>query len=111
MNASDLTERFTILRKTTTADGQGGRAAAFTELATVWASIVPMNMREQLQAAAIGAKLSYTVTLRYRADLTPQMRGSWIPYKASTTKTLEIHGLQAVAGGREWLKLDCSEVI
>ncbi len=106
-----LKERVTIQQKTTAPDGQGGRVTTWGTLATVWAAVVPMTTAERIQAAAIGALLTYRVTLRYRAEVTPQMRLTWTPFLSTTTKTLEIHGVQAVDGGRQWMQLDCAEVI
>lgn len=111
VSIGQLSERLTIQQKTTTDDGQGGRAKSWATLATVWGSVVPVSMGEKLQAAAIGAVLAYKVTLRYRADVTPQMRVLWTPFLSQTTKTLEIHGVQPMDGERSRLSLDCSEVI
>lgn len=109
MNAGDLRDRVTIQQKSTTADGQGGRAVTWATLATVSATVKPVQMSERLQAAAIGSSLTYTVTIRYRPDVTPAMRLTWTPYRSSTTKTLEIHGVQPQ--NRDGLVLECSEVI
>ena len=112
MTAAQLTERITIHRKTTTDDGQGGRASGWVAGSLrLWAAIVALSMTEQLQAAAIQSRVTYRVTVRYRADLTPTMRLSWIPYQATVAKTLEIHGVQPLEGGREWTTLDCGEAI
>lgn len=111
VGAGSLKERITIQQKTTTADGQGGRSTAWGTLATVWASVVPLTMGEKLQAAAIGSTLAYTVTVRYREDITPAMRIAWRPFLSETAKTLEIHGVQAADGGRQWMQMACSEVI
>lgn len=106
-----MRERVTIQEKTTTADGQGGRATSWGTLATVWAAVVPLTMGEKLQAAAIGSTLAYRVSCRYRADVTPSMRLRWTPFLSETTKTLEIHGVTATDGGRQWMYMDCAEVI
>ena len=106
----ELRDRVTIQRATAAADGQGGRTDTWSTLATVWARVAPMGMREQLQAEAMGSHLAYRVTVRYRADVTPHMRLSWRPYRATTARTLEIHGVQPHKGGRVWLDLDCAEV-
>ena len=116
VTSGDLTEKVTIRRKVTAPDGQGGRTTTWALLghqpdSGLWASVVALSTAEQLRAAAIGAKLTYTVTIRYRADVTPQMRVTWRPYQATTLKTLEIHGVPPVDGKREWVQLDCSEVI
>lgn len=111
VSIGQLRERVTIQEKTTTPDSQGGRTTTWGTLATVWASVVPLTMGEKLQASAVGSTLAYRVTCRYRADVTPAMRITWMPFMSETTKTLEIHGVQAADGGRQWLTMDCAEVI
>jgi SPP1 family predicted phage head-tail adaptor len=106
-----LKERVTIQQKAVTADGQGGRVTTWGAFATVWAAVVPLTTAERIQAASMGALLTYRVTARYRADVTPAMRLTWVPFLSTTTKTLEIHGVQAVDGGRQWMQMDCAEVI
>ncbi len=49
------------------------------------------------------------VTLRWRTDIDETMRVLWTPYKATTAKTLEIHSVLPLDGGRSFLKLQCSE--
>lgn len=110
MGPGDLRDRFTIQQKTTVADSQGGRSTTWSTLATVWANVRALGAGERIQAATLGSHLRYVVTIYYRADVTPSMRGSWTPYKASTAKTLEIHGVQALDSERVWLTLDCGEV-
>lgn len=109
MNIRDLTDRFTVQQKTATADSQGGRATVWTTLTTVWGAYRPLRTGERLRASAIGAETTAQVVIRYRRDVTPEMRLQWTPYKATTPKTLEIHGVTPVDGGREWLALDVAE--
>ena len=123
MTASELRDRVTVLKRSKTADGQGGFSTSWIDLVTdstarltrLAAQVLPLRVGERLQAASIGSMLSYTVTLRYRADVTPSMRITWRPYSPSATesteKTLEIHGVQPLGDGRAFLVLDCSEVI
>lgn len=107
----ELRDRVTLQVKSTAPDGQGGRAVTWGALATVWAAVVPLSARERLAAAAIGAQQLYTVVIRYRDDVVPSMRLTWTPYRLAA-KTFEIHGVQPHgAGGRAFLRLDCSEVI
>jgi SPP1 family predicted phage head-tail adaptor len=103
----ELTERVTILQDTKTTDTQGGRSASAATLATVWASVRPLNAREQMQAQAVGSNVAYEVKIRHRGDVTPQMRLSWTPYGGSA-KTLQIMGVRQPA--RDHLLLDCAEV-
>lgn len=108
MTAGDLRDRVTIQQDTLTADSQGGRSAVSSTLATVWAAVVPMGASEAMELREfVGHTSAYTVTLRYRADVTPQMRLLWTPY-LGTPKTLQIHGVQ-MSADRTWLVLRCAE--
>lgn len=111
MRAGQLRERVTIQSKTTVADGEGGRTPTWSTLATVWAQVEALRMGERLQATALGSALVWRVVMRYRADVTPQMRLQWTPWKASAAKTLEIHGVQPDPRDRAALVLECSEVV
>jgi SPP1 family predicted phage head-tail adaptor len=109
MRAGALRDRVTIQQPTTVTDTQGGRSVTWSTLAIVWANIRPVRTVERLQAAAIGAHFDYAVTIWHRDGVTPKMRLSWRPYKATTAKTLEIHGVTPIE--REGLLLDCAEVV
>ena len=109
MNAGALRDRVVIQQNTTTADSQGGRASSWGTLATVWAQVRPASAREQAQAQAVMSDLAYTVTIRYRADVTPSMRLSWTPYLGSA-RTLQILGVTPLNGLRAFLELTCGTV-
>jgi len=109
--AGQLRDRVTIQQKTSVRDAQGGRAVTWDRLTTVWARVQPLRASEALQAAAVRASVLYRVTVRYRADIQPTMRLLWIPFRASTAKTLEIQGVTPENGGREFLALSCAEVL
>lgn len=121
MEAGDLRDRVVIQKRDTTADTKGGRATSWVDLVTesdqsdrqtrLPAKVRPLSTSERLQAASIGALLQYEVTLRYRLDVTEKMRALWTPYRSAATKTLEIHGVQPVDGGRMFVVLTCSEMI
>jgi SPP1 family predicted phage head-tail adaptor len=108
--AGTLTDRVVIQQNTTTADSQGGRASSWGTLATVWAAVRPAGAAEQLQVGAVQSVVSYAVTIRYRADVTPAMRLSWTPYGGSA-KTLQVLGVYPVDGGRTFLQLTCGGVV
>lgn len=109
-----LTERLTIVAPTITTDTQGGRSvtwAAISGTPYVWAKVEALSGDERLQATAITALVSYRVTMPYRADLTPAMRLSWRPYRASAARTLQILGApRAVDAQRAYIQVDCGEV-
>lgn len=115
-----LREWVTILKRSTSADTQGGRTISWVDLVTgsatgltrFSASVVPTVANERMQATtAVGADQAYTVEMRYRADVLPTMRVQWTPYLATTAKTLEVRTVQPKGGLRDAIQLACSEVI
>lgn len=113
MHAGNLSDRVTLRVKSSTTDSQGGRVETWADLPTsprVWAQVRPTSASERVQAGALTATVGYQVVMRYRADVTPQMRLTWRPYRASADVTLEVHGVAALDGGREFLALDCGVV-
>jgi SPP1 family predicted phage head-tail adaptor len=113
-----LPDRIAILKRSTTADGQGGRTTTWVDLVTgtatrtrLSAEVTPLTVGERIQAAAIGSAVTYRVEQRYRADVTAKMRVEWTPFKATTAKTFEIHGVTPKDGRRQYLLLECSEVV
>lgn len=105
MNAGALAHRVTIQQDTPTSDGQGGRTVTTSTLARVWAEVVPLSGRELLQAQAIGSQVSYRVRVRFREDITPQMR--LVLPSTFGGQTLQIHAVRVEGGLRESLVLDC----
>lgn len=74
MNAGTLRHRVTIQRKTVTRDSYGGETVTWTDVATVWAMVKPIGGREYYGAGQTLAESTYTVTMRYRADVIPAWR-------------------------------------
>lgn len=69
MNAGDLTQRVTIERFTTVQDETGGITEDWAPLATVWASVEPLNGREYFAAQTTLAEVTTRIRLRYRRGL------------------------------------------
>lgn len=112
MELGDLRERVVIQQNTLTADTQGGRSSSWGTLAEAWANVLPKSGGgERLQTMAVTSRQGYRVVLHYRADVTAAMRVRWTPFRASTTKTLEILNVSPFEGGRTFLQLDCAEVV
>lgn len=105
-----MRERLTVQQKTITTDSHLGRAVTWTDLQVVWGQCYPLSGSERIQAASVGSHVAWRITVRYRGDLTPQMRLRWTPYQSTTTKTLEIQGIRPKDGCPEYLELDCGEV-
>lgn len=88
---SELKERVRIERPITTDDGFGGKGVTWTELATVFAEVKPVQgaitEREREVADQRNAYAGYRITARLRTDVTAAMRVVW------KTHTLLIHSL------------------
>lgn len=109
MTIGQLRDRVTIQNATQTTDTQGGRANAWGTYATVWASVTTARGAENLQTSALRSIVPYVVVMRYRGDVTPEMRLSWRPYRAETAKSLQILSVSDLDGRRTWLTLNCAE--
>jgi SPP1 family predicted phage head-tail adaptor len=75
--AGKLNQRVTLQTMTRTADAIGGAVISWQNIAELWASIAPLNVRESLQQDKILSEAFYTVTMRYRADITSDKRLSY----------------------------------
>lgn len=107
-----LTERITIQSRTTTVDSQLGQ----TDTWSTFASNVPAAVRpwpraggEFLYAGAKNSQVDYEIEIRYRGDVTPQMRVLWTPYRGAA-RTLEIFEVHPLNGRRDRLLLECVEM-
>ncbi len=74
MRAGDLRHRVTIQQLTTTRDAEGVTTETWTNVATVWAAVEPLQGREYFQAQAVNAEVTTRVRIRYRAGIVPTMR-------------------------------------
>jgi len=103
MNPKLMDRRVIILNPDVeTENALGALVKTTQEVATVWASVVPLRGREYFEAQKIRSELSYRVTMRYRDDVTPAMT---IRYKA---KDLEINSVIEI-GREEGLEIMCTE--
>ena len=70
----DLRQRVTIESAVVSSDGYGGRPKSWVPVATVWAKVEPLRGREYFEAHQIKTEVTHRVIIRYRPDVTPQMR-------------------------------------
>jgi SPP1 family predicted phage head-tail adaptor len=69
MNINKFTKRLEIQRATYTKNAVGESIPSWLTLATRWASIEPISVREQLRANAIDVSESSRIRMRYYAGL------------------------------------------
>src|SRR4051794_24806402 len=84
--------------------GTGAQIVQWSDLAEVWAEVVPVSAREFVAAQAVSSEVTTRITIRYRADVTAKCR---VLYR---NRIYNIHGVLADAvSGLEHLTLPCSE--
>lgn len=84
-------------------DAYGAVIPGWSEVATVWASVLPMTPRELVADSAQVAVIGYRVTIRYRSGILPSYR------IVVDGKTLLIRGIAEI-GRREFLQIICEQV-
>lgn len=108
MTAGELTERVTFLRPTKTTDALRGQVVVWTdEVVTVWANCRGVTARERMAAQAMNVMPEYRLTVRWRDDLTTQMR----VVIGRTGPTCDIASMNDATGKREWLEMDLVRVV
>lgn len=74
LDPGKLRHRVTLQTKTTTTDAGGGTTETWTDTATVWAAVEPLEGTERLRAMQVSPTLSHRIRMRYRADVTTAMQ-------------------------------------
>ncbi len=72
--AGMMRQRIRIESPVLTPDGMGGWSREWEELTTVWAQITAVSGDERIAAGQLTSEVSYRIRLRWREDITPQMR-------------------------------------
>lgn len=74
MRAGELRKRVTIQEPSTAQDGYGAPVGGWTDVATVWASIVDVSGREFIAAGGTQNSAQTKITIRYRPGVRSVMR-------------------------------------
>lgn len=75
MRAGTLRHRITIQRRSAEQDpNTGAMVEGWSDLATVWANVEPLSVREFIASRGEQAEITARITIRYRAGLDPTMR-------------------------------------
>lgn len=74
LDAGALNKRIKILRKANGTDTHGYPVEGWPEVATVWANVTAAAAREFWEAQAAHGELTHKITIRYRPDITADMR-------------------------------------
>lgn len=74
MRSGDLNRRIRIEQESKTQDAVGGVSRTWSTVATVWASIEPLNGREYFEAKTTNQEITTRFRIRYRTGLDESMR-------------------------------------
>jgi SPP1 family predicted phage head-tail adaptor len=69
-----LRQRIILQRELPQSLEAGSYQANWTDIATVWGRIEPVNAREILQGARLESRVTHRIIIRYRADLDAGIR-------------------------------------
>lgn len=74
MQAGKLRHRVTLQRYEETRDDMGAVIETWVDVATVWAAVEPLSVREFISAQAGQSEISARITIRYRPGIDATMR-------------------------------------
>ncbi|UMR98475.1 phage head closure protein [Escherichia coli] len=105
MNFSALRHRITLQRRTgVQSPATGAMEYHWTDVATLWAQVVPVSVREFIAAQAVRNEITTRMVIRWREDISDRDR---VLFRG---KLYSIEGiLPDPDSGREYLTLACSE--
>jgi SPP1 family predicted phage head-tail adaptor len=98
-----LTDRVQLMRRDTAPEAEGGQAVTYVPIASLWARVRTLSMREARQGDGRGVGLSHSVVVRFRTDVRP---GDRFVYRG---RMLEVRGTEDLNGRRSWLGCQCAE--
>jgi SPP1 family predicted phage head-tail adaptor len=77
MNAGRMRHRITIQQRANTPDTFGQPIESWADVATVWASVEPLQGREFFAADQVNAEVTTRIRMRWRSGITAAMRVSF----------------------------------
>ncbi len=98
-----LTDRVQWARRVETAEPGAGTVQDFMPMATLWARVRALGLRQTRFGDGSGSEASHSVVLRYRSDIAP---GDRLTYRG---RRLEVLGREDPDGRRAWLACRCIE--
>ncbi len=75
--AGNLRERVVIEQRLSDRDSRGGATGKYVYAGEVWAALMPLVANALTQAEAISAMPRWSVTIRKREDIDPNVRLTW----------------------------------
>lgn len=107
MRAGKLRHLIHLQRQVLTADGQGGYANDWTDIDEIHAEVKFGGGTESLIAGQLETASLYTISMRWRADLTPAKRVVW--EDGNLLRILDVLSVGNPDGKHRELALSCIE--
>lgn len=105
MNIGNLRHRVQLQVRAPTKDEYGAEIDGWADLASVWASVEALSGRELFAAQQTTAEADHQITMRYRADVKPDMRA------LEGDRVFDITAALDREGRKRKLELLCREVV
>lgn len=102
MQAGKLNRRVTIQQRTAGQDALGQSNGAWSDLATLWASVLHLSGLQAIKANAEVSEVQASIRLRYRTDITAGMRA------VLGTTIYDIKAVLPDQARREFVDLTCT---
>lgn len=110
IKAGSLNQRITFQQKSLTRNGIGEEVFTWSDVATVWAEVIPIRGREFYESAQMQQAVDMRFRIRARSGLDGSMRLLWktepydiiaiIPGTAQHAGTIEIMAVSGIRNGR-----------
>ena len=100
IQSGKLDQRVTIQQKSATRAANGEEFITWSDVATVWAAVLPIRGREFFAAAQMQDSVDYRVNIRYRTGVVREMRLLWRSSPLDIVSVIE-------NGRKEGLELMC----
>ena len=98
-----LSTRLVLEAPSRSADGGGGADVTWETVAIVWAAMRPLGGGESFTLDRVAGRVSHEITLRHRADVTPEMRFR------DGARVYDIRSAADPDGRRHWLRCVAEE--
>lgn len=103
-NVGPLRERVSIQSQAQTVDGAGAISTTWAEVATCWARMKPVSMQQLLLAGRDESARVYSMTIRYRTDITTAHRIVW------RARKFDVQGVNDPTEQRQFLECLLREI-
>lgn len=105
MRAGSLRHRVTIQQATESQNGFGEPIKSWSNLATVWAAVEPLQGQEFLDGRQLEAAVDTRIRIRHRSGVTQRMRATW------GSHVYDVQSVIVDATNRRQMLLMCREVV